>query len=94
MPPLTHPSPTATTSETKFQRLPDFYNTQLHLLILGYIRPEYDYVSLEALVEDIRVDCEVARQSLMREAYRCYFTGTEEEEEQVKVDREWLLTFG
>jgi hypothetical protein len=33
------------------------------------LRPEFDYVSLEALVEDIRVDCEVARESLLREAY-------------------------
>ena len=63
MPPLTSPSPTATTAPssttTQFHKLPDFYTTPLNLLILGYIRPEYDYVSLEALVEDIRVDCEV-----------------------------------
>lgn len=106
MPPLSHPSPTAS-GQTNFQRLPDFYGTQLNLLILGYIRPEYDYVSLEALVEDIRVDCEVARQSLMRQAYRCYFTRTadddEDEEEEkearggledgVGADQRWLLSF-
>jgi riboflavin kinase len=46
--------------------------------MLGYIRPEYDYVSLEALVDDIRIDCEVARRSLEREAYARY-----------KEDGEW-----
>ena len=41
----------------------------MNLLILGFIRPEYDYVSKESLVEDIRVDIEVARRSLERRAY-------------------------
>ena len=47
----------------------DFYGAALNLLMLGYIRPEYDYVSVEALVEDIKVDCDVARRSLERESY-------------------------
>ena len=37
--------------------------------MLGFIRPEYDYDSLEALVDDIHFDCEVARRSLSRESY-------------------------
>lgn len=37
--------------------------------MLGFIRPEFDYVSLEALVKDIHIDCEVAKRSLQREAY-------------------------
>lgn len=36
---------------------------------MGFIRPEYDYESLEALVSDIRVDCEVAGRSLRRAGY-------------------------
>lgn len=92
MPPLTQPSPTAE-GQTKFQQLPDFYGTPLHLLILGYIRPEYDYVSLEALVEDIRVDCEVARQSLMREAYRCYLGEEGTLAAKVEEERRWLVEF-
>ena len=47
----------------------DFYGARMNLLILGFIRPEYDYVSKESLVEDIRTDIEVARRSLEREAY-------------------------
>ena len=47
----------------------DFYGARMNLLIMGFIRPEYDYVSKESLVEDIRVDIEVARRSLMRAAY-------------------------
>lgn len=50
----------------------DFYGASLNLLMLGYIRPEYDYVSKESLVEDIREDCEVARRSLERSAYERY----------------------
>ena len=41
----------------------------MNLLILGFIRPEYDYDSVEALIKDIREDVEVARRSLAREAY-------------------------
>ncbi|EDU49457.1 riboflavin kinase [Pyrenophora tritici-repentis] len=47
----------------------DFYGAELSLLIMGFIRPEYDYVSKEALVEDIREDIRVARRSLGREGY-------------------------
>jgi riboflavin kinase len=38
-------------------------------MILGFIRPEYDYVSKDALVEDIREDIRVAQRSLAREGY-------------------------
>jgi len=41
----------------------------MNLLILGFIRPEYDYVSKESLIEDINVDIEVARRSLERDQY-------------------------
>lgn len=47
----------------------DFYGSHMNLIILGFIRPEYDYVSLESLVEDIRTDIQVSRDSLAREAY-------------------------
>ncbi|KAJ5150875.1 Riboflavin kinase [Penicillium canariense] len=92
MPPLTQPSPTAVAQPT-FNRLPDFYGTQLNLLILGYIRPEYDYVSLEALIEDIRIDCEVARQSLLRKAYQQYIVDDGNVSDNVNEDRKWLTTF-
>ncbi|OGM46284.1 riboflavin kinase [Aspergillus bombycis] len=94
MPPLSSPSPTANgeAGQVKFNKLPDFYGTKLNLLILGYIRPEYDYVSLEALVEDIRIDCEVARQSLLRKAYVGYLTG-QDCSEAVQEQRKWLASF-
>ena len=47
----------------------DFYGVQMKLLVLGYIRPELDYVSKEALIEDIRTDIEIARLSLQRDAW-------------------------
>lgn len=95
MPALTEPSPTAADQEgqTKFHRLPDFYTTRLNLLILGYIRPEFDYVSLEALVEDIRIDCEVARESLLRDAYKAYFVEGKASASKVGEDRAWLVNF-
>jgi riboflavin kinase len=47
----------------------DFYGRHLNLVIMGFIRPEYDYVSKESLIEDIKTDIEVARRSLERPAY-------------------------
>lgn len=38
--------------------------------ILGYIRPEYDYVSVESLIEDINEDIEVTKRSLDREKWK------------------------
>lgn len=48
----------------------DFYGSEMRILILGYVRPELDYVDRESLIRDIMVDCEVARKSLEREAWR------------------------
>lgn len=42
----------------------------MNLLILGYIRPERNYDGLQALIDDIKFDCEVARRSLERERWR------------------------
>ena len=42
----------------------DFYDAHMRLLILGFVREEQNYDSLEALVEDINTDCDVARASL------------------------------
>ncbi|TDZ61487.1 Riboflavin kinase [Colletotrichum trifolii] len=47
----------------------DFYDAHMRLLILGFVREELDYTSLEALVADINLDCDVARNSLDRVAW-------------------------
>jgi len=47
----------------------DFYDSHMNLSILGFIRPEYDYVSKESLIEDIKTDINVAGQSLARKPY-------------------------
>ncbi|OTA59589.1 riboflavin kinase [Hypoxylon sp. EC38] len=47
----------------------DFYDAPMRLLILGFIREERDYSSLDALVKDINIDCDVARQSLARPSW-------------------------
>lgn len=47
----------------------DFYDVPMRLLILGFIREEKDYKSLDALIDDINFDCEVAKNSLAREAW-------------------------
>lgn len=60
----------------------DFYGARMNLLICGFIRPEYDYVSKESLIEDINLDIEVARRSLERESYQ-----------RLKED-EYLMEFG
>ncbi|KAJ4419748.1 riboflavin kinase [Gnomoniopsis sp. IMI 355080] len=48
----------------------DFYGVEMRLLILGYIRDEQSYDGVEALIEDIKTDCEVAKNSLNREAWK------------------------
>ncbi|OLN86153.1 Riboflavin kinase [Colletotrichum chlorophyti] len=47
----------------------DFYDAHMRLLILGFVREEKDYKSLEALIADINLDCDVARNSLNRPAW-------------------------
>jgi riboflavin kinase len=44
----------------------DFYGSEMALTILGFIRPEYDYVSKESLIQDIMEDCRVTERSLDR----------------------------
>lgn len=47
----------------------DFYGSHMNLIILGYIRPEYDYTTVDSLIEDIRTDIQVTKDSLARPAY-------------------------
>ena len=50
----------------------DFYGHEMRVLLLGYIRPELDYTSREALIDDIETDKKVALASLARPAYVRY----------------------
>lgn len=61
----------------------DFYGAQINCLVLGFIRPELDFESLEALVRDILTDIEVAKISLERDMWR----------EVGKKEKRWLLGF-
>ncbi|KAI7871092.1 hypothetical protein BDF14DRAFT_1719895 [Spinellus fusiger] len=47
----------------------DFYGVAIRVNVLGYVRPEQNYPSLDALIRDIKTDIEVAKQSLQRKAY-------------------------
>lgn len=61
----------------------DFYGAQINCLVLGFIRPELDFESLEALVRDILTDIEVAKISLERDMWQ----------EVGKKEKRWLLGF-
>ncbi|KAG0056452.1 riboflavin kinase [Gryganskiella cystojenkinii] len=50
----------------------DFYGDDLRVVVLGYIRPELDYTTLAALIEDINIDIEVAHNSLERPEYASF----------------------
>ncbi|KAF8164999.1 hypothetical protein B0H34DRAFT_218841 [Crassisporium funariophilum] len=50
----------------------DFYGHEMRAVVLGYIRPELDYVSREALIEDIDFDKQVALNCLQRPGYQTY----------------------
>ena len=54
-------------------KLDDFYGENLRLLVIGFIRPEYNYTSVESLIEDINEDIRVAQRSLARPAYKGYY---------------------
>lgn len=47
----------------------DFYDEELRLLVCGYLRPEKNYSSLEALVEAIHLDISTARALLEQPPY-------------------------
>ncbi|GAA6042494.1 hypothetical protein JCM8097_003057 [Rhodosporidiobolus ruineniae] len=47
----------------------DFYGKELRVVMLGFIRPEYNYSSLDALIKDIETDKRVALTSVARPAY-------------------------
>lgn len=49
-----------------------FYGARIKFVVLGYIRPELDYVSVEALIQDINTDVAVALKSLERPAYAVF----------------------
>jgi riboflavin kinase len=46
-----------------------FYGHPLSVILLGYIRPELNYVSKDKLIEDINTDVRVALKSLAREEW-------------------------
>ncbi|KAL3232284.1 Riboflavin kinase [Nakaseomyces bracarensis] len=49
-----------------------FYGAKIKFNILGYIRPELNYTTKEALIEDINTDIDIARQVLDTEHYRSH----------------------
>lgn len=50
----------------------DFYGKELRIAMLGFIRPEYNYTSLESLINDIETDKAVSLKSLDRPGYTKY----------------------
>ncbi|KAK1927892.1 putative riboflavin kinase, partial [Papiliotrema laurentii] len=54
----------------------DFYGHDMSVLVLGYIRPELDYVSKEALIDDINTDVKVSLNCLQRPAYAALASST------------------
>ncbi|XP_038977361.1 bifunctional riboflavin kinase/FMN phosphatase-like [Phoenix dactylifera] len=50
----------------------DFYGEELHLAIVGYIRPEANFPSLESLIARIQEDGRIAEKALDLPMYACY----------------------
>lgn len=50
----------------------DFYGADLEYVVLGYIRPELNYTTKEALIKDIELDISIAKDILKREEYAKY----------------------
>lgn len=49
-----------------------FYGTEIRLVAVAFIRPEANFPSLEALVERIHKDADVAKEALRHEEYKRY----------------------
>ena len=47
----------------------DFYDEELRLLVCGYIRPEANFTSLEALVARIHEDAAVTKTALLHKSF-------------------------
>ncbi|KAK9449932.1 riboflavin kinase-domain-containing protein [Limtongia smithiae] len=52
----------------KFQE--QFYGADIKIAVLGYIRPESNFVSVEALIEEIMNDIRIGKETLALEGYR------------------------
>lgn len=50
----------------------EFYGKWLKLLICGYIRPEKNYDSLQALIDDINIDIQQATASMDQEKFKIF----------------------
>lgn len=50
----------------------DFYDEELRLLVCGYIRPEANFESLEALVQRIHEDAAVTKAALTDKTFAAY----------------------
>ncbi|CAK9437101.1 uncharacterized protein LODBEIA_P15300 [Lodderomyces beijingensis] len=50
----------------------DFYGASIEFVVLGYVRPELDYTTKDALIEDIQLDIRIAKEILERGAYAKY----------------------
>lgn len=55
----------------------DFYGSELRLLVTGYLRPEQNYSSLEALIKAIHLDIDTARASLEGEQQKALASNEE-----------------
>lgn len=63
-----------------------FYDAEMRVLLAGFIREERgDYANKEELIADIKMDCEVARNSLDREAWTLREVGNG------TLDGSWLV---
>ncbi|CCH62339.1 hypothetical protein TBLA_0H00460 [Henningerozyma blattae CBS 6284] len=49
-----------------------FYGADISFVVLGYIRPELDYSTLDALVKDINMDIDIATTILQKPGYALY----------------------
>lgn len=64
----------------------DLYGAKMRVLLTGFIREERgDYANVGELIADIKLDCDVARKSLNREAWALRELGSG------TLDGSWLV---
>ncbi|KAI5961383.1 FMN1 [Candida pseudojiufengensis] len=50
----------------------NFYGAKIEYIVLGYIRPELNYTTKEALIKDINLDIKIAKEILSKPEYEKY----------------------
>ncbi|PVV04738.1 hypothetical protein BB560_000750 [Smittium megazygosporum] len=72
----------------------DFYGEEIKVLILGYIRPERDFVDIDTLVSEIKQDIQFSLKALELPGYNFYSETMDTSQQQTKNEQNTDMSSG